>query len=244
MTELLRLARRVREVLQAQGPMALLAKTGPRIAAYTMYPKERILWRKRTFKYQGRVLNYVIHANGATWRNERAVELAIAYDFLDQQSRILEVGNVLSHHGAIHHEVVDKYEKAPGVVNLDVIDFVPSAPYDYIISISTIEHVGWDEDIHDYEKPVLAVEHLRKCLSAGGRMLITCPLGYNDYLDAHISSGRFRPHNQTFLRRVGRRCWSEVTKEQLENIDYSSEGRAIWVGEFLPSTITAANAEA
>lgn len=58
---------------------------------------------------------------------------------------MLEVGNVLSHYFPIHHDIVDKYEVCPGVINQDIADFLPQEKYDLILSISTVEHVGWDE---------------------------------------------------------------------------------------------------
>jgi hypothetical protein len=81
------------------------------------------------------------------------------------------VGNVLSHYFSVNHDVVDKYEKAEGVINRDIIDFHPSKEYDLIISISTLEHVGWDEDIsdhkilHDPSKILRAIENLRGLLA-------------------------------------------------------------------------------
>jgi hypothetical protein len=39
---------------------------------------------------------------------------------------VLEVGNVLSHYFPVHHDVLDKYEKAKGVINEDVVEFSPA----------------------------------------------------------------------------------------------------------------------
>ena len=43
------------------------------------------------------------------------------------------------------HDIVDKYEKKKGIINQDIVDYKPDKKYDLIISISTLEHVGWDE---------------------------------------------------------------------------------------------------
>jgi len=51
---------------------------------------------------------------------------------------------VLSHYFAVKHDIVDKYEIAPSVVNEDLVNFKPGKKYDLIVSISTLEHVGWD----------------------------------------------------------------------------------------------------
>ena len=59
---------------------------------------------------------------------------------------IFEVGSVLSHYFPINHDVLDKYEKGHGVINQDVVDFKPHNKYDLIVSISTLEHVGFDDN--------------------------------------------------------------------------------------------------
>ena len=78
----------------------------------------------------------------------------MARDFLEHHSsgKVLEVGNVLSWYGPVHHDVLDKYEVTSGVINQDVVDFVPRHQYNVIVAISTIEHVGWDETPRDPTK--------------------------------------------------------------------------------------------
>lgn len=82
---------------------------------------------------------------------------------------MLEVGDVLSHYFPIHHDVVDKYQVAPGVINQDIAEFIPPERYDLILSISTPEDVGWDETPREPDKLLRAIEHLRnRCLAPGG----------------------------------------------------------------------------
>ena len=76
---------------------------------------------------------------------------------------ILEVGNVLS-----HHDMLDKYEMAKGVTNADVVHSTSEKKYDLIISISTLEHVGWDEKPRDDTKILLAIENMRALISSHG----------------------------------------------------------------------------
>lgn len=108
----------------------------------------------------------------ASWSNERAIEIPLAQERIRQAAgkRILEIGNVLAYYGQVPHEVVDKYERADGVRNIDVVDFHPAAPYDLIISISTLEHVGWDETPRDPAKLLRAVTHLTGLLAPGGEL--------------------------------------------------------------------------
>lgn len=117
-----------------------------------------------------------------TIRNERAVELAIVFDWLTSRSGAgLEVGNVLAYYGHTGHRVVDLYES--GAENIDVFDV--TGTYDWIVAISTIEHVHWD-DRADPAAAAAAVSHLRTLLAPGGELLVTVPLGWNPPLDVAL----------------------------------------------------------
>jgi len=138
---------------------------------------------------------------GLTWTTERAVEVPVAQRQVARfrERRILEVGNVLSHHGPVAHDVVDKYEGAPGVLNLDVLDLPSEPAYDLIVSVSTLEHVGRDETPRDPSRAIRALEHLRRCLAPGGELFATVPAGYNADLDAALAAG---PYELSALRSV------------------------------------------
>ena len=161
-----------------------------------------------SFHFNGRELKYFRHNYNLSYENERTVEIAIAGDFfhsLNNNARVLEVGNVLGNYGIRHpaHDVLDKYDYAPGVFNEDVIGFSPEEKYDAIISISTLEHVGWDEDIRDPVKIIKAVRNLTEnCLALGGCMLVTIPLGYNTYFDDQLADGAEYFTEKYFLKRV------------------------------------------
>ena len=119
-----------------------------------------ILSTSENFNFNGRKLNYFRHNFNLAYENERTIEVAIVEDFLRQfakDARILEVGNVLTHYGFnnIKRDVLDKYDPAPHVINEDVVSFNPHLKYNTIFSISTLEHVGWDEDIRDPKKLLL-----------------------------------------------------------------------------------------
>ena len=164
-----------------------------------------------TFTVQGRTYHYFYHPYNTTWKNERAVEVPIILDKIRayhyQGSRILEVGNVLSHYVHFQHDIVDKYDKADGVINQDVVDFQPSEnendKYDLIVSISTIEHVGWDETPRDPKKIPCALENLTtRCLAPGGEIVVTLPIGYNTYLDKLLKEDKIRFTEQYYLKRI------------------------------------------
>jgi trans-aconitate methyltransferase len=155
-----------------------------------------------------------------SWRIERSVEIPIVWQMVEKtrQKRILEVGNVLSHYFTVRHDVVDKYEKADGVLNCDIMSFRPEQPYDLIVSISTLEHVGYDEEIEDPTKCVRAVEQMKSCLAPGGTLAITAPLGYNKNLDRLLREGAIPFTSQALLKRISRRNdWVEANWEDVKD---------------------------
>ena len=131
------------------------------------YTYHKLLRSNRTFAFNGERYAYFCHPYHETWKNVRAVEIPISHNFFKENSgkRILEFGNVLSYYFPISHDVLDKYELRPGVVNDDVVEFKTDKQYDCIISISTLEHVGFDELPKDSEKTARAFENLKNCLA-------------------------------------------------------------------------------
>jgi hypothetical protein len=125
-----------------------------------------------------------------TWTNERAVEIPLARRFLKTVvGDGAEVGNVLGHYGIKLSTVVDKYDHAAGITNVDVVEWYPTRPLDYLVSISTIEHVGRDETPRRDTKAVDALSHLIAIMKPEGRLFITAALGHNPALDEVIASG-------------------------------------------------------
>ena len=179
--------------------------------------------RPAGFALGDRSFRYFAHPYNAMWRNERAVEIPVALELLARArgGRVLEVGNVLAHYGHRGHDVVDRYEPSPDVIAVDIVDFCPDLPYDAIISISTLEHVGFDEDVKDPGKPRLAVEHMFSLLAPGGRMLATVPLGYNAALDRDLLADGLGFDELRFLKRVSRLGrWREVSAVEAAGTEY------------------------
>ncbi|MBH0181568.1 MAG: hypothetical protein HP490_07820 [Nitrospira sp.] len=118
---------------------------------------------------------------------------------------------MLAHYVPIHHDVVDKYEVAPGVINQDIVEFAPTERYDLILSISTLEHVGWDEEPREPAKLLQAIEHLRdRCLAPGGQIVVSLPVGYNKFFDGLLRDGKSPFTTQHFLKRISKRnYWVE-----------------------------------
>lgn len=180
--------------------------------------------RTKTFIFNGHSYPYLYHFCNRTWKNERGVEIPIFREILlrHQTARVLEVGNVLSHYFPIQHDVVDKYEVAPAVINQDIVEFAPTKRYDLILSISTLEHVGWDEEPREPEKMLRAIEHLRnRCLAPGGQIVASLPIGYNRFFDGLLREGKSPFTSQQFLKRISHRnYWVESNWEQCRDVPY------------------------
>lgn len=198
----------------------------------------RLLGR-RLFQFDGADLPYFYHRYNITWCNERCVEVPIARRYLaDHSSRsVLEVGNVLSHYGFIGHPVVDKFEKGLGVLNLDILDVDPRPRYDLIISVSTFEHIGFDDDVKDGsgERILDAISHCRKMLLPGGKLVITAAAGYNPAFDMVVTGHHALDGKLSFMRRTGYFKWEECDVGHFINACYNHPypfGNCIVVAEF------------
>jgi hypothetical protein len=170
-----------------------------------------------TFELDGEHHRYLYHRYKRSWLTERAVEVPVAQVEVDRCSggRILEVGHVLGHYRHTSHVVVDKYERAPGVLNLDVLELGDLGPFDLIVAVSTLEHVGHDESPRDPAAAPRAVAALRERLAPGGRLLVTVPAGYNPAFDAALRDGAIATRSLTALRRVGGATrWQQVPPAQ------------------------------
>jgi SAM-dependent methyltransferase len=175
------------------------------------------------FELQGERHRYLYHRYKRSWLTERAVEVPVVQAEVDRHAgqRVLEVGHVLGHFRPQTHVVVDKYEQAPGVLNRDVLDLGELGPFDLIVAISTLEHVGHDESPRDPTAAPVAVAALGERLAPGGRLLITVPAGYNRAFDAAIADGSIPTSSLTALRRVGGGTrWREVAPAQAWHAPY------------------------
>jgi len=191
--------------------------------------------RTKMFRFGGREYEYLYHPYNRTWKNERGIEIPIFRELLwrHQGKRVLEIGNVLGHYFAVSHDVVDKYEVAPGVINQDIIEFAPQEKYDLIISISTLEHVGWDEQPREPDKLLRTIEHLKeRSLAVGGTMMTSLPLGYNTYFDGLLENGRSPFTTQHFLKRISKKnYWIESDWKGCRTASYGrSVANALCIG--------------
>jgi hypothetical protein len=189
------------------------------------------------FEFQGETYPYFYAMHHTTWKNERCVEIPIVQRYVDayEGKHILEVGNVMSHYFAINYDIVDKYEKAKGVMNEDVVDFKTLKRYDLIVSISTLEHVGWDETPKDAMKTLQAIENLKGLLAPKGKMIVTLPIGYNSNMDNLIKEGKILFTKEYYLKRIAMDKWREATWEEVNDAKYNEpfpKSNGLMIGVF------------
>ena len=178
--------------------------------------------RRGSFRLDGEEYRYLFHRYKATWLTERAVEVPVVQRIVDREpGRVLEVGNVLSHYRRQSHVVVDKYEEGPGIANRDVRDLGDLGEFELVVAISTLEHVGWDEEPRRPGAAVEALHALRERVAPGGRLVLTHPVGYNPHLDEALRSGAVPVDRAAALRRAGRRTrWEQVEPEEAWRAPY------------------------
>ena len=195
---------------------------------------------KRTFEFKGATLRCFYHRYNMTWAGERAVEIPIARSYVEARpgAKVLEVGNVLPHYYPAEYDVVDKFERGPRIINEDIVDYAPAARYELILSISTFEHIGFDDETSGSsgEKILAALANCRRLLSERGLLVITVPTGYNPDLDRMIRDGSLGCHAEHFLRRIGRRSWRPCAKSEALACRYRNPypyANGILVAEFV-----------
>jgi hypothetical protein len=178
--------------------------------------------------FQGRSYAYFYHRWNLTWRNERCIELPIVLDAVQKcnASNVLEIGAVLRHYANSTWTVVDKFEIASGVINQDIENYKPGKKYDLIVSISTLEHVGFDDEVKDTDKINRVMAHITSnLLNSGGIFLFTVPLGYNFDLDVKLHMGVFNLDGYAVYQKsllTGQ--WSEVELDSVSSCIYGSRG--------------------
>lgn len=176
-----------------------------------------------SFVLNGEKYSYLHHDYNSASTNERTVEVPIFQKLLKgyDPDKVLELGNVMRHYVGGTHDVVDKYETAPEVINEDIVDFQSPKRYGLIISVSTLEHVGWDETPRDAAKIPQAIDRLRHMLAANGKLIVSLPIGYNAYLDEILRTDTLDYQKRLCLLRITEtNKWREATWEEIKDATY------------------------
>jgi hypothetical protein len=205
-----------------------------RIQNFLPYIHAKSINKNKYFEYDHRKLHYFIAAHNTTFKNERTVEIPIILDSMDKYkgTDILEIGNVISHYFKSDHVIVDKYESGHNILNYDILDYSPGRKFDLIVSISTFEHIGYDEFNRYGEKgtaaksPALvinAIEHTKSLLSETGTFIFTVPLGFNDFLDDNIKQKKLNITEFHFMKRVSESNeWEQIPHSEINDIRYGN----------------------
>jgi len=226
-------------VYKKKGLITLIKK----ILTYTVYILTFTAYKinytvfNRYFEVDGKRYHYFINQYNAVL-TERVVEVPFIIDFLRknkyEDKKILEVGNVLSHYFRFKHKIVDKYEKETYVDNVDIVDFNPGEKYDIIISISTVEHIGYDEPVKEVGKSKRAIQKIIDLLDNNGIALITVPLGYNPEIDSIVRNKKIEFSKRYFLKRISHlNLWEETKLEEAMNYKYGSKYQFVNAVAFL-----------
>lgn len=188
----------------------------------------------RMTPFRGSHINLENSKYNRAWDNERSIEVPLiqnAYEslginkFNKNKTNILEIGNVLSNYERkLSHDIVDKYETHPQIKNVDFLDFTPNKKYDYIFSISTFEHIGFDcGEKPDASKSTQALKKVLKMLKPKGRVYITIPVGFNIKLDKAIVGG-IRGYNTIAFKRTCNwgNAWEQCSIEDASKYKYGT----------------------
>ena len=98
----------------------------------------------------------------------------------------------------------------------------PSEKYDLIVSVSTLEHVGWNEEPKEPTKSLAAIENLKNCLVPTGIIVVTLPLGENPYLDKLLKEKELQFTQQYFLKRISsNNKWVQAEWKDIQNSAYN-----------------------
>ncbi len=222
---------KVLEISKEEGLKSLLVKLflyfiySPIIYALTVFSSIIIFFKQeKFFIFRGKRFSYFYHRYNTTWKNERIIEVPLIMEYIKNSSnkRILEFGSVLVNYYPVNWDILDKYVKGKRIINEDVIDFKPFNKYDLIVSISTLEHVGFDEKIKDPVKIIKAIKNIKEnCLKPEGKGVITMPLGYNLEMDKLLFSNKLEFDEKIFLKRMNKKNeWKEIPEERARNIKY------------------------
>ena len=153
--------------------------------------------------------DYFIHPHNATAANERCVELALALRWmLENDGNFVEVGAVMPWYPGVldaiglgtGQDCIDPNDKKGNVVvnskgetehddkgepiKVGIMDV--SLKGENVLAISTMEHIGVENNGETLVEPKAAQEALQKILKESKSCFITIPLGYHAKLDEWI----------------------------------------------------------
>ncbi len=187
------------------------------------------------FYFQGKKLEYLLHPYNISWANERSIEIPIVLNYIknSKAKKIIEAGSVLKNYTKAEWLIVDKFEKGEGILNEDLVDFKLKEKYDFVVSISTLEHVGFDDE-NNPEKIIRVIENMKSWLNKNGKIIATMPLGYNKFMDNLIFNGNLGFSKIYFMKRINKNNkWIETSIDKIKGVKYGypyNNANAIAIG--------------
>ncbi len=190
-----------------------------------------LLTNQSSFTFCEKKYTYAFSRYGATWSTERAVEVPIFLDVLNkalaEKKTILEIGNVMEHYMPAKHTglwaVVDKYEVAPDIINQDIAEFSRDTKYNFILSVSTMEHVGFDEEDKDNNKIIKAIDNIvQNLLTPDGIFIFSVPFGFNPTMDEIVFGRKIKLSDVCFMKRYKMLDWKQVDEYEVKNSQYGN----------------------
>jgi hypothetical protein len=178
---------------------------------------ERQKIMQETFELNGKTYQYFYNDYNTTGRNERKVEVPVFMDEISkhQGQRILEVGNVISHYYPVTWDVVDLYEEAPGVINQNISCYTTPDKYDFVFSVSTMEHTGYGNEL------IAGFDNIFNCLlKPGCEMFLSLPWAYNRDFEHRLLSGELGYARSYFMKQEPAGIFTQCTLGDLEGIKY------------------------
>lgn len=150
--------------------------------------------------------------------NERIVEIPIGKYFYDKykNDNFVELGAVLNYYYDSNHIVYDKYDPHKNCTRLDFTDNKIDFKNMSVLSISTLEHVGFNDygkqngrySIDNWCKGYFIIKNI---IENSKNYLITFPIGYNIVLDGLIENSS---NNFIILKRISKDNRWEVGKKE------------------------------
>ena len=182
------------------------------------------------FIFNKKKYNYNLQDYNSCWENERTIEIPIIQSFVDNNKSVLEIGNVLKNYKKNNHLVVDKFEKCDAVINEDAENFNTKQKFDLIVSVSTFEHIGNNEELkpnpknndNDPTKLARVIKNLKNQLKPGGKIIATIPIGLNKNLEKDIENKKYEIIG--FLKRKNRlNDWVQINSfQEIKNLEWGT----------------------
>ena len=173
--------------------------------------------------------------------NERIVEYPVIWRWLMDQGRVLDFGCATSRmplylanlgyevHGLDLRPYPWQHSNL-SFFQANIFDWQPPHPYDMILCISTLEHVGlgaYEGDIVEERADFKALQRLHDWLAPDGQLLLSVPFGqttensmYRVYNHAQLQAvtQSFITKEARYFRRVQDNEWASATVEEMVTV--------------------------